>query len=343
MRLGQLMVGISGCELTVDERECLRHPQVGGVILFSRNFHDLVQLQTLVQEIHALRQPPLLVAVDQEGGRVQRFQGEFTRLPPPGSLAPLYDRNPRQACSLAERLGWLMASELRAVGIDLSFAPVLDLGRGISQVIGDRAFHAQPQTVAELARAYARGMRRAGMAATGKHFPGHGSVAPDSHLELPRDPRPWGDLQQEDLVPFERLIGSGIAALMTAHVIFPAVDELPASFSRAWVEGILRNRLGFQGAVFSDDLGMAAAGCIGDFPLRARRALAAGCDMVLLCNEFDQIPRVLAALPATPEPAASMRLARLRGRPGALDWAALRRLPEWRAAAEAAAALVAQA
>jgi beta-N-acetylhexosaminidase len=334
MSLGQVMLGIGGYALSREEREILRHPQVGGVILFTRNFHDVEQLQALIKEIHGLRQPRLLVAVDQEGGRVQRFQGAFTRLPPVGVLAPIYDREPQRARELAETMGWLMAAEQRAVGVDLSFAPVLDLGRGVSRVIGDRAFHARPEAVADLAQAYVRGMRRAGMAATGKHFPGHGSVAPDSHLELPRDERPWGDLQLEDLVPFERLIRAGIAAMMTAHVIYPALDAQPASFSRAWVEDVLRRRLGFQGAVFSDDLGMQAAGCIGDFPARAGAALAAGCDMVLLCNDLDQTGPVLDALPP-PDPVAAMRLARLHGRPGAPAWQALRTSAAWRAAADA--------
>lgn len=334
MSLGQIMLGIGGPALTQEEREVLRHPQVGGVILFTRNFHDVSQLQELTREVHAMRRPRLLVAVDQEGGRVQRFKGEFTRLPPPGALAPVYDRDPLRARELADTLGWLMAAELRAVGVDLSFAPVLDLGRGVSRVIGDRAFHASPEAVADLAQAYVRGMRRAGMAATGKHFPGHGSVAPDSHLELPRDERPWGDLQLEDLVPFERLIQAGIAAVMTAHVIYPALDAQPASFSRVWIKDVLRTQLRFQGAVFSDDLGMQAACCIGDFPVRARAALQAGCDMVLLCNDPNQIGPVLDALPA-PDPVASMRLARLHGRPGSADWHALRRSADWRSAVDA--------
>lgn len=326
------MLGISGLVLTAEERDILRHPQVGGVILFTRNFHDLPQLQELVRQIHALRRPRLLVAVDQEGGRVQRFKGEFLRLPPVGALAPVYDRDPRQAVDLAETLGWLMAAEQRAVGVDLSFAPVLDLGRGISQVIGDRAFHGNPLVVAELAQAYVRGMRRAGMAATGKHFPGHGSVVPDSHLELPRDERPMEDLQAEDMMPFEHMIQAGMAAMMTAHVIYPAMDEQPASFSRIWIEEVLRGRLGFQGAVFSDDLGMQAACCIGDFPQRAVAALEAGCDMVLLCNDADQVAAVLDAVPATPKPVAALRLARLHGRPGARSWENLHRSAEWRAA-----------
>lgn len=334
MSLGQVMLGIGGFSLSQEEREILRHPQVGGVILFTRNFHDVAQLQELMREIHALRRPQLLVAVDQEGGRVQRFHGDFTRLPPLGVLAPLYDRAPQRARDLATTMGWLMAAEQRAVGIDLSFAPVLDLGRGVSRVIGDRAFHAQPEAVADLARSYVRGMHRAGMAATGKHFPGHGSVAPDSHLELPRDERPWGDLQLEDMVPFERMIGAGMEAVMMAHVIYPALDPEPASFSRAWIQDVLRNRLGFQGAVFSDDLGMQAACCIGDFPARARAAVEAGCDMILLCNDPDQIGPVLDSLPV-PDPVAAMRLARLHGRAGSPDWRSLRASSEWRSAVDA--------
>lgn len=333
MSLGQIMLGIGGYALSAEEREILRHPQVGGVILFTRNFYDLPQLQALLREIHDLRQPPLLVAVDQEGGRVQRFKGEFTRLPPVGVLAPIYDRDPQRARMLAETMGWLMAAEQRAVGIDLSFAPVLDLGRGISQVIGDRAFHASPEAVAELASAYVHGMRRAGMAATGKHFPGHGSTAPDSHLELPRDERPRHELEGEDMVPFERLVRAGIGAMMTAHVIYPAVDAQPASFSRVWIEEVLRGRLGFDGAVFSDDLGMQAACCIGDFPARAEAALAAGCDMILLCNDLDQTGAVLDALPS-PNPVAAQRLVRLHGRPDVPDWSALRASSRWQSAVE---------
>jgi len=333
MSLGQVMLGIGGVELSAEEREILRHPKVGGVILFTRNFESVPQLQALLASIHALRQPPLLVAVDQEGGRVQRFKGDFTRLPAVGNLAALYDRDPRRARELAETTGWLMAAEQRAVGVDLSFAPVLDLGRGVSQVIGDRAFHATVDGVSELAQAYVRGMRRAGMAATGKHFPGHGSVAPDSHLELPNDERPWEDIAAEDLVPFERMVNAGIAALMTAHVIYSKVDPNAASFSPFWVREVLRGRLRFEGAVFSDDLGMKAACCVGDFPERGRAALAAGCDMVLLCNDLDQTGAVLDGLPA-PEPVSAMRLARLHGRQ-APGWDELRRSREWREAVAA--------
>lgn len=330
MSLGQVMVGVQGLSLLPEEREMLAHPQVGGVILFTRNYDSLPQLQALVAEIHALREPRLLVAVDQEGGRVQRFRHDFTQLPAVGALGELHDRDPRRARTLAEASGYLMAAELRAVGVDMSFAPVLDLDRGVSAIIGDRAFHADPETVGVLAQCYVRGMRRAGMAATGKHFPGHGSVAPDSHLELPRDERRAEDILYEDLLPFERLCQAGIAAMMTAHVVYPTIDAQPASFSREWVQGVLRQRLGFEGVVFSDDLGMKAAYVIGDYPERARAALRAGCDMVLLCNEFEVMAAVLEALPSV-DPVAAMRLARLHGKP-APGWDALRASQNWQVA-----------
>ena len=330
MSLGQVMIGLEGTVLSDEQRELLRHPQVGGVILFTRNFESLPQLRELVADIHAVRQPPLLIAVDQEGGRVQRFRREFLRLPPTGLLGPIYDRDPKLGCRLAERTGWLMAAELRAIGVDMSFAPVLDLGRGVSQVIGDRAFHQDPEAVSVLTQAYVRGMREAGMAATGKHFPGHGSVVPDSHLELPHDDRRAEDVLNDDLQPFERAARYGIAAMMTAHVIYSQLDDRPASFSPFWVREVLRGRLGFEGAVFSDDLGMKAADVLGDFPTRARAALEAGCDMLLVCNDHDQVLPVLEALPA-PDPAASMRLARLHGKP-APGWDELRASSAWREA-----------
>jgi beta-N-acetylhexosaminidase len=272
--------------------------------------------------------------VDQEGGRVQRFRGEFTRLPPLGTLAGVYDQDPGRACQLAETTGWLMASELLALGVDLSFAPILDLDRGISQVIGDRAFHSDPEAVAVLGRSDVEGMRRGGMAATGKHFPGHGSVQADSHVALPQDTRSRADIMAEDLLPFERLIQSGVAAVMMAHVIYSDVDPLPASFSPYWIETVLRRQLGFQGVVFSDDLGMEAACAVGDFVARALAAVKAGCDMILLCNNADQIARVLEAIP-DPDPAASIRLARLHGKRSDVDWRTLRGSATWRAAVSA--------
>lgn len=332
------MLDLSGPALTDAEREALRHPAAGGVILFSRNYESREQVAALVAEVHAVRTPPLLVAVDHEGGRVQRFREGFTRLPAAARFGELFDRDPRQALRLAEAAGWVMAAELRAVGVDFSFAPVLDLDRGVSRVIGDRAFHRRPEVVAQLARAFARGMQHAGMAAVGKHFPGHGSVAADSHDTLPVDPRAYADIQAEDLVAFERMIHSGLAAIMPAHVVFPAVDPRPAGFSRRWLKGVLRERLGFQGAVVSDDLSMAGAGVIADPVERARAALDAGCDLVLVCREPAGQPAVLAALVDHRDPVAQARLARLHGR-GQPCWEDLEASGEWRQATAAVAAL----
>ncbi len=224
MALGPVMLGVEGLELSAEERELLRHPQVGGVILFTRNYHSPAQVAALVAAIHALRQPRLLVAVDHEGGRVQRFREGFTRLPAVRRLGEIYDQERMRAKQLARVSGWLMAAELRAVGVDFSFAPVLDLDHGVSGVIGDRAFHHDPEAVADLAHAYMSGMQKAGMEAVGKHFPGHGGVAADSHHELPIDPRPYEALADADLLAFERMIHYGLAALMPAHVRYPAVD-----------------------------------------------------------------------------------------------------------------------
>ena len=271
MALGPVMLGLEGVELTAQERELLRHPLVGGVILFTRNYQSPEQVAALTAAIHALRQPRLLVAVDHEGGRVQRFREGFTRLPAVRRLGEIYDQDRMRAKQLARVTGWLMAAELRAVGVDLSFAPVLDLDHGVSGIIGDRAFHHDPESVADLAHAYASGMQKAGMEAVGKHFPGHGGIAADSHLELPVDPRPLAALEAADLLAFERMIHYGLAALMPAHVVYPAVDDQPAGFSARWLKDILRQRLEFQGVIFSDDLDMAGAHVAGSPPERAAR------------------------------------------------------------------------
>jgi len=308
------MLDVEGLALSAVERERLMHPLVGGVILFARNYQSPEQVETLVREIHGLREPRLLVAVDHEGGRVQRFRDGFTGLPPLRHLGQIYDENPRRARRLAETSGWLMATELRAVDVDFSFAPVLDLDRGVSRIIGDRAFHSRPESVADLAHAYMRGMHQAGMAATGKHFPGHGAVAADSHVALPVDERELVDIMAEDVVPFERMIHYGLEGIMPAHVVFPRVDAQPAGFSRTWIGKILRGQLEFQGVIFSDDLSMEGAKGAGDVVARAKLALSAGCDMVLVCNDPSAADQVLAGLGHIDDPVSRLRLVRMHGR-----------------------------
>lgn len=282
MLLGPVMCDLRGLELEADEREMLCHPHVGGVILFTRNFESVEQINELTKSIHELRQPRLLIAVDHEGGRVQRFREGFSRLP----ACALFSKcgTIKQAESLAQQAGWLMAAELLAVDVDFSFAPVLDVGGTISQVIGDRAFDSDLENVARLARAYMKGMKEAGMAAVGKHFPGHGSVVEDSHVAIPYDERTFADIEMHDLIPFERMIHAGLPALMPAHVIYSKVDKNPAGFSEFWLKKVLRQDLEFQGTIFSDDLSMVGAEIIGSYPERAEAALNAGCDMVLACN-----------------------------------------------------------
>lgn len=317
MTLGPVMLDVAGTALTPEERERLAHPHAGGVILFSRNYESPPQIAALVAEIHALRAPRLLVAVDHEGGRVQRFREGFTRLPPARRFGDIYDENPKRAKRLAHTAGWLMATELLAVGVDFSFAPVLDLDRGVSSVIGDRAFHARADAVADLATSYVAGMTEAGMAATGKHFPGHGGCAPDSHAALPVDEREYADIALEDLVPFARLVENGLAGIMPAHVVYARVDDQPAGYSRLWLREVLRGRLGFQGVIFSDDLSMEGAKGVGGMVDRAHAALAAGCDMVLVCNDPAGAAQVLEGLRPDPAPASRLRLVRMHGHGGA--------------------------
>lgn len=313
MPLGPLFVDIEGTSLTEEDRELLKHPLVSGVILFSRNYHDPTQLQTLVQDIHRLREPRLLVCVDHEGGRVQRFREGFTHIPPAGRFGVLYDKDKKQAKELVEQAGWLMAVELRACGVDFSFAPVLDLDRGVSKVIGDRAYHSKPPVVAELAFAFMSGMRRAGMAATGKHFPGHGAVEADSHEAIPVDQRDFDTIYHADIQPFEHMIRNGLAAIMPAHVIYEKVDSHPAGFSSFWLQEVLRRRLKFQGIIFSDDINMEGASVAGDYTSRAQAAVAAGCDVVLLCNNRPQALQVVDTLKLEAEPLRQARLARMHG------------------------------
>lgn len=313
MSLGPVMLDIEGLGLTPADRDLLREPAVGGVILFSRNFDSPEQLIDLVTDIRALRSPPLLVAVDHEGGRVQRFRDGFTPVPPMRLIGHKYGTDPDRALELARRAGWLIASELRAVGIDLCFAPCVDLDWGVSEIIGDRSFDRSADVVADLAASLSRGLRSAGMAAIAKHFPGHGAVVVDSHLKLPVDRREYGDLL-DDMRPYERLISTAlVAGVMTAHIVYREIDELPASFSEFWIQRELRSRLGFDGAVFCDDLSMKATRDYGTMPERASRALAAGCDMVVVCNDRPAAIEAVTALADYSNPLSLVRLARLHG------------------------------
>jgi len=326
--LGSVMLDVEGLALSDDERELLCHPAVGGVILFTRNFRDPDQVAALAEEIHGLRDPHLLIAVDQEGGRVQRFREGFTRLPPAARFGALMRRHPVRARQAAEAVGWLMAAELRSVGIDFSFAPVLDLDRGVSGVIGDRAFDSDVNRVSDLAAAWCEGARSAGMASVGKHFPGHGGVAADSHEELPVDERRLADIEMDDLVPFGRLIRRGLEAVMPAHVVYPRIDPHPAGFSPFWLKEVLRGRLGFQGVIFSDDLDMAAAAAGGSYTERARTALRAGCDVLLVCNNRAAALEVVDALRDHNDPTVHLRCLRMHGR-GVFERARLHLDPRW--------------
>lgn len=313
--LGPVMVDVAGLSLSEDERAFLRHPLVGGVILFARNFESPTQLAELCRSIRALRAPELLIAVDHEGGRVQRFQTGFTRLPAMRSLGRLYDEQPESALAAAYDIGFILAAELGNHGVGLSFAPVLDLDFGRSSVIGERAYHRDPHIVARLAVAQIEGMRDAGMGAIGKHFPGHGHVEADSHHAVPIDDRPLEAILAEDVVPYTTTIAAGLAGVMPAHVIYRAVDPtMPAGFSPIWINDVLRGRLGFRGIVFSDDLSMEGAAVAGDVVDRARAAFGAGCDMVLVCNAPEEARRLIAGLDDAPrlDPA---RVALLRPAP----------------------------
>jgi beta-N-acetylhexosaminidase len=281
--LGPVLVAVDGLELSVTDRERARHPLVGGIILFAPNFSDCEQLTRLCADIHSLREPRLLICVDHEGGRVQRFRDGFTRLPPMRRIGELWDRDPVHARDAACAAGLIMAMELRRCGVDLSLAPVLDVDHGASKIIGDRAFHSDPAAIADLAGALLDGMGKGGMAGVGKHFPGHGYIAADSHLELPVDERSLEQINACDLMPF-RALAHKLAGVMPAHVLYPQVDARPAGYSPRWIRELLREELGFQGAVFSDDLGMAGAAGEGSLDARAHAAFHAGCDLVLACT-----------------------------------------------------------
>ncbi|MDR2220418.1 MAG: beta-N-acetylhexosaminidase [Methylobacillus sp.] len=314
MTLGPIMLDIEGTELNADDVRRLQHPLVGGIILFTRNYQSPEQLKALTAAIHKVRQPPLLIAVDHEGGRVQRFREGFTRIPPMREFGRIWDNNPRKARQLTEDAGWVLAAELRAHGVDFSFTPVLDIDYGNSSVIGDRAFHRNPQAIAELADALMRGLRKGGMAAVGKHFPGHGFVAADSHVAIPVDEREFDRIAEEDMQPFRRMIDDGLAAIMPAHVIYPQVDDKPAGFSGRWLQKVLRQRLEFNGVIFSDDLAMEGAVVAGNVTQRALAALNAGCDMALLCNRPDLADELLVKLEWNISAVSLARLARMHGK-----------------------------
>jgi beta-N-acetylhexosaminidase len=303
---GPVMLDVAGVELTAADRERIAHPLTGGVILFARNYESPRQLRALTAAIRAVRGPAPLIAVDHEGGRVQRFRDGFTEIPAMRTLGELWDSDVAAAVAEAERLGGVIAAELSSNGIDFSFIPVLDLDHKRSAVIGNRAFHHDPNAVAHLAAALCRGLRAGGVAAVGKHFPGHGFVSADSHTEIPVDERPLAALEKDDLVPFGVLIGLKLEAVMPAHVVYSAVDREPAGFSRVWLADILRARFGFDGMIFSDDLSMAAARGMGDIAARADAACTAGCDMVLVCND----PAAADELLARWRPASNPDLAR---------------------------------
>jgi beta-N-acetylhexosaminidase len=290
------VIDVVGPELTDEDRERLRHPAAGAVILFSRNYQSPEQLRVLVEDIERLRDPALVVCVDHEGGRVQRFREGFTAIPPMRELGRLWDRDKEAATEAARGAAYIIGAELGAHGVDFSFAPVLDLDYGSSSVIGDRALHFDPNAVGALAAAIVQGFADAGMPAVGKHFPGHGFAAADSHVDVPRDERAFAEIFKKDIAPYRAAIEAGMAAVMPAHVIYTHCDPEPAGYSRYWLQEVLRGRLGFDGLIFSDDLSMAGASTVGGPPERARAALAAGCDMVLLCNDPEGQNQLLESL-----------------------------------------------
>lgn len=331
MSLGSVMVDVEGFVLQDFEIERLMDPLVAGVILFSRNFESVEQLQKLTESIHNLRHPRLLIGVDHEGGRVQRFRAGFTHIPPMRVLGALYEKDHEHSYQVAEKVGWLLAAELLAVGVDFSFAPVVDLDYGGSKVIGDRAFHSNPIAVSNLSFHLMNGMRKAGMASVAKHFPGHGFIEADTHLEIATDHRPFAEIQQHDLQPFLRLIENGLDAVMPAHVIYPQMDSLPAGFSEFWLKVVLRQQCHFEGAIISDDMSMKAAEAYGTAPERVLKALQSGCDLVLVCNDPMAADEVLARINWHGDVLSHARLIRLHSH-GKFNYQKLQFDPLWQAA-----------
>ena len=329
MGLGPVMLDVVGTRLSAEDEARLRHPLVGGVILFKRNYESPEQLAELTAAIHALRSSPLLIAVDHEGGRVQRFRDGFTKIPPMRELGKLWDSHPHRARHLAQQTGYVLAAELRGCGVDFSFTPVLDVDHGQSCVIGDRAFHSDPQAIAELAHSLLLGLRQGGMHTVGKHFPGHGYVQADSHLAIPVDDRAFVDIELCDLVPFRQMISFGLTAVMPSHVIYPRIDSRPAGFSPVWLKDILRGQMGFEGCIFSDDLSMEGATVAGGIVQRAQAALNAGCDMVLVCNKPESADALLAGLQWQMPVTSRARIIQMRGQSHAAGLAMLHEQPEF--------------
>lgn len=338
--LGHVMLDVAGTSLGPDDVRRLTHPAVGAVILFARNYTDPAQLQALTRDIRALRTPELLIAVDHEGGRVQRFRSGFCALPPMRRLGQLWAQDREQARRAARDVGSVMAYELSAHGVDFSFAPVLDLDYGNSTVIGDRSFGRDPEAVTELAGALIDGLHARGMIAVGKHFPGHGYCAADSHVALPRDARSLAQIEADDLLPFRALLRDRLDAIMPAHVVYEQVDARTAGFSPLWLRDILRSRYGFKGVIFSDDLSMEGASVAGGVVQRAQAALSAGCDMVLVCNKPASADELLAGSTGLPAADWAGRIEALRARPAASDRAALATAEPYLAALRGVSALV---
>jgi len=331
MSLGSVMVDIESRSLQSHEIERLMDPMVAGVILFTRNFESAEQIKQLTQEIHDLRHPKLLIGVDHEGGRVQRFRNGFTHIPPMRVLGELYEKDEKNSYDIAEKMGWLLAAELLSVGVDFSFAPVVDLDYGGSKVIGDRAFHGNSIAVGNLAFHLMQGMRKAGMASVAKHFPGHGYIEADTHLEVAVDNRSFAEIQQHDIQPFLRLIENGLDAVMPAHVIYPQMDNAPAGFSEYWLQNVLRKQCHFEGAIISDDMSMKAATEYGSAADRVQQALEAGCDLVLVCNDPLAADEVLSKVHWHSDTLSHARLIRLHAH-GKFEYSKLQYEPLWQAA-----------
>lgn len=327
--LGPLIIGIEGTRLTDNDLRRLRSDNVGGVILFTRNYESRAQLTALCDSIHSLRAPSLPIFVDHEGGRVQRFREGFTAIPSMRRLSQAYDKNPLEALKAARACGYVLAAELRACGVDVSFTPVLDLDHGRSEVIGDRSLGRDAHTVTQLAAAKLHGMQMAGMQGCGKHFPGHGWAHADSHFEQPVDERPLADILAQDAAPYGFLGASVIASVMPAHVVYTAVDSQPAGFSRVWLQDVLRQQLAYRGVIISDDLGMAGAHSAGHVVNRARLALNAGCDALLACNDFAEIDALVESGIAHVDAQSSARMERLTPRMVTPDFDTLAKQPDY--------------